>query len=244
MDLIRAEDHKISRATVYRTLQWMLEAGIARKVDFGEGHFRFEHSYRHPRHFHLICKQCNRLAEFLSSDIEGLIELNKPRGPGEVVFEKERDEGLMHEPRFQAEALSEACGVPTLRLDHAARVGQPNRPASLASSTRSAWAVIRVSHQWMSASCAARRSATCLRSWSVMACPYPPADAVQPPYWLPDARETLAHDVPQAAPRDAPHLREFLDGPEGARPSPDDLLRPGRADVDDPLGGPNPGWGW
>ena len=74
VDLIRAEDHKISRASVYRTLQWMVEAGIARKVDFGEGHFRFEHSYRHPRHFHLLCKQCHRSAEFLSSDIEGLIE--------------------------------------------------------------------------------------------------------------------------------------------------------------------------
>src|SRR6185503_11823716 len=73
-DLIRREDQKISRATVYRTLQWMEEAGIARKVDFGEGRFRFEHSYRHPRHFHLICKTCNRSFEFLSSDIEALVE--------------------------------------------------------------------------------------------------------------------------------------------------------------------------
>ncbi|MDO8834313.1 MAG: transcriptional repressor [Vicinamibacterales bacterium] len=74
VDLIRREDHRISRATVYRTLQWMVDAGIARKVDFGEGRFRFEHSYRHPRHFHLICKTCNRSLEFLSSDIELLIE--------------------------------------------------------------------------------------------------------------------------------------------------------------------------
>ncbi len=74
VDIIRREDHRISRATVYRTLQWMVEAGIARKVDFGEGRFRFEHSYRHPRHFHLICKTCNQSAEFLSSDIEALIE--------------------------------------------------------------------------------------------------------------------------------------------------------------------------
>jgi Fur family ferric uptake transcriptional regulator len=74
VDLIRREDHRISRATVYRTLQWMVDAGIARKVDFGEGRFRFEHSYRQPRHFHLICKTCNRSFEFLSSDIEGLIE--------------------------------------------------------------------------------------------------------------------------------------------------------------------------
>jgi Fur family ferric uptake transcriptional regulator len=74
VDLIRREDQRISRATVYRTLQWMVDAGIARKVDFGEGRFRFEHSYRHPRHFHLICKTCNRSSEFLSSDIEGLME--------------------------------------------------------------------------------------------------------------------------------------------------------------------------
>jgi Fur family ferric uptake transcriptional regulator len=74
VDLIRREDQRISRATVYRTLQWMVDAGIARKVDFGEGRFRFEHSYRQPRHFHLICKTCHRSFEFLSSDIEGLIE--------------------------------------------------------------------------------------------------------------------------------------------------------------------------
>ncbi len=73
-DLIRREDQRISRATVYRTLQWMVDAGIARKVDFGEGRYRFEHSYRHPRHFHLICKTCSRSFEFLSSDIEALLE--------------------------------------------------------------------------------------------------------------------------------------------------------------------------
>ena len=74
VDVIRKEDQRISRATVYRTLQWMVDAGIARKVDFGEGRFRFEHSYRQPRHFHLICKGCSRSFEFLSSDIEGLVE--------------------------------------------------------------------------------------------------------------------------------------------------------------------------
>jgi Fur family ferric uptake transcriptional regulator len=74
VDIIRREDQRISRATIYRTLQWMVDAGIARKVDFGEGRFRFEHSYRHPRHFHLICKSCNQSSEFLSSDIESLIE--------------------------------------------------------------------------------------------------------------------------------------------------------------------------
>jgi Fur family ferric uptake transcriptional regulator len=73
-DLVRLQAPGIGRATVYRTLQWMVEAGIARKVDFGEGRSRYEPSYGHPRHFHLICSDCHRSSEFLSSDIETLVE--------------------------------------------------------------------------------------------------------------------------------------------------------------------------
>jgi Fur family transcriptional regulator, ferric uptake regulator len=73
-DLVRKEDPGIGRATVYRTLQWMVGAGIARKVDFGEGRSRFEPAYRHPRHFHFVCNVCHRSSEFLSSDIESLVE--------------------------------------------------------------------------------------------------------------------------------------------------------------------------
>ena len=74
VDRVRGADARISRATIYRTLQWMVEAGIARRVDFGGGRFRFEHAYRHPRHFHFICRTCNQSFEFLSSDIESLVE--------------------------------------------------------------------------------------------------------------------------------------------------------------------------
>jgi Fur family ferric uptake transcriptional regulator len=73
-DRIRRESTGIGRATVYRTLQWMVGAGIARKVDFGEGRSRFEPAYRHPRHFHLICNTCHSSSEFLSSDVESLME--------------------------------------------------------------------------------------------------------------------------------------------------------------------------
>ena len=73
-ELVRKDHPGIGRATVYRTLQWTVEAGIARKVDFGEGRSRFEPTYRHPRHFHLICTTCHRSSEFLSSDVESLME--------------------------------------------------------------------------------------------------------------------------------------------------------------------------
>ena len=74
VEVLRRSDPGIGRATVYRTLQWMVGAGIARKVDFGEGRSRFEPSYGHPRHFHLICTTCHRSSEFLSSDVESLME--------------------------------------------------------------------------------------------------------------------------------------------------------------------------
>src|SRR5579864_3259856 len=74
VDLVHRERPGIGRATVYRTLQWMVRAGAARKVDFGEGRSRFEPADRHPRHFHLICSRCHRSSEFLSSDIEGFVE--------------------------------------------------------------------------------------------------------------------------------------------------------------------------
>ena len=73
-DHVRREAAGIGRATVYRTLQWMVGAGIARKVDFGDGRSRFEPSFRHPRHFHLVCTTCHRSSEFLSSDVEALME--------------------------------------------------------------------------------------------------------------------------------------------------------------------------
>jgi Fur family ferric uptake transcriptional regulator len=90
VDLLRKEDARISRATVYRTLLWMVDAGIARRVDFGNGHFKFETTYRHPRHFHLICRSCHQSFEFLSSDVETLLEeVAAARGfePGQTVVQ-------------------------------------------------------------------------------------------------------------------------------------------------------------
>jgi len=72
--LVRTTHPGIGRATVYRTLQWMVDQGLARKVDFGEGRSRFEPTFHHPRHFHLICEQCHRSSEFLSADVETLME--------------------------------------------------------------------------------------------------------------------------------------------------------------------------
>ena len=73
-EAVRRHHPRIGRATVYRTLQRMVDAGLAHKVDFGEGRSRYEASPGRPRHFHLICESCRSSSEFLSSDVESLLE--------------------------------------------------------------------------------------------------------------------------------------------------------------------------
>ena len=61
----------ISRATVYRTLNEFVDAGLLRKFEL-DGRAVFEHDYGYPQHDHLYCKQCQKLIEFQN---EELIEL-------------------------------------------------------------------------------------------------------------------------------------------------------------------------
>ena len=88
-DVVRREEPGIGRATVYRTLQWMVDADIARKVDFGEGRSRFEPAYRHPRHFHLICTTdwavVNLRAAAISSISDSTSELRNSEELWQVV---------------------------------------------------------------------------------------------------------------------------------------------------------------
>jgi len=66
----RNENERISRATVYRTLDILVDYGFVRKVDFGEGRFRYEYIAEQGHHDHLICEQCGEIMEFLDEDLE------------------------------------------------------------------------------------------------------------------------------------------------------------------------------
>lgn len=55
---------KVSRATIYRSLIEMLEAGILRKTAFGEKHQHFEHIYDEKPHHHARCLRCHSIFEF------------------------------------------------------------------------------------------------------------------------------------------------------------------------------------
>jgi Fur family ferric uptake transcriptional regulator len=67
------EGRKVSRPTVYRTLNELVEAGLLRRMNLG-GRAVYEHDYGYPQHDHLHCTICDQLIEFQSDELERLRE--------------------------------------------------------------------------------------------------------------------------------------------------------------------------
>ncbi len=70
--LFRQKKIPVSRATIYRTLDLLVECRLVKKISFGEAHFRYEHIFGHEHHDHLICNQCGQIIEFYNKDLEEL----------------------------------------------------------------------------------------------------------------------------------------------------------------------------
>ena len=69
---LRANHKKISRATIYRTLDLLADSGIVGKVRISEAGYRYERLRAGDHHDHLICKECGRVVEFYEQRIEEL----------------------------------------------------------------------------------------------------------------------------------------------------------------------------
>ncbi|HKB04386.1 MAG TPA: transcriptional repressor [Gemmataceae bacterium] len=63
----------VSRATVYRTLSKLVDAGMLRKLEIGTKTY-YEHDYGYPQHEHLVCGTCGNMIEFQHPAIEAAIE--------------------------------------------------------------------------------------------------------------------------------------------------------------------------
>ena len=87
----RNNKHNVSRATIYRSLQDLLEAGIIRSTAFGDKHQHFEHIYDEKPHHHAKCVRCGCFIEF--SDL-GEDKMYRP------VLEKQGFKILGHEMHF------------------------------------------------------------------------------------------------------------------------------------------------
>ena len=70
----RRKGRTVSRATLYRTLARLVEAGLVHKIEMAEGQAQYEVIFGRHHHDHMICLECGRIVEFESRDIERLQE--------------------------------------------------------------------------------------------------------------------------------------------------------------------------
>lgn len=67
---VSARGRAVGTATVYRTIDTLLESGLLVERDFGEGFRRFEPARDVPNHEHLVCTQCGKVEEFRDERLE------------------------------------------------------------------------------------------------------------------------------------------------------------------------------
>lgn len=68
---------RVSRATVYNTLELLLESGLVKRHQFGKNLAMYEQSFGFRQHDHLICLNCNDVFEFCDPRIQ---QINQTMG--------------------------------------------------------------------------------------------------------------------------------------------------------------------
>lgn len=66
---LRKKHKRVSRATVYRTMDLLLKHRLVSRLNTEDGRWRYEHWLDCFRHDHLICIRCGRIAEFTDEEI-------------------------------------------------------------------------------------------------------------------------------------------------------------------------------
>lgn len=65
---------RVSRATVYNTLDLLVECGLVRRYAFGEGRMIYERSLGRRQHDHLLCADCGYIQEFCDPQLGLVVE--------------------------------------------------------------------------------------------------------------------------------------------------------------------------
>ena len=72
-DSMKEAGLSVSRATMYRTLNKLVDADMLRRVQLGS-RVVYEHDYGYPQHEHLHCQECGQVIEFQSAELERLLQ--------------------------------------------------------------------------------------------------------------------------------------------------------------------------
>ena len=67
---MKNKNYRVSRATLYNTIEILLECELIRKHQFGKSQAQYEKSYSNRQHDHLICTKCDAVIEFCDPRIQ------------------------------------------------------------------------------------------------------------------------------------------------------------------------------
>ena len=69
---MKNKNYRVSRATLYNTVEILLDCNLIRKHQFGKAQAQYEKSYSNRQHDHLVCIKCDKVIEFCDPRIQGI----------------------------------------------------------------------------------------------------------------------------------------------------------------------------
>lgn len=69
---MKNKNYRVSRATVYNSLDLLVECDLVSKHQFGRNLAQYEKSYGFKQHDHLICTECHKVVEFCDPRIHNI----------------------------------------------------------------------------------------------------------------------------------------------------------------------------
>ena len=67
---MKTQNYRVSRATVYNTLELLINSDLITKHQFGKNLAQYEKSYGFKQHDHIICISCGKVLEFCDPRIQ------------------------------------------------------------------------------------------------------------------------------------------------------------------------------
>ncbi len=69
---MKNKNYRVSRATVYNTLDILVDCDLVIKHQFGKNLAQYEKAYGYKQHDHLICTECHNVVEFCDPRIQNI----------------------------------------------------------------------------------------------------------------------------------------------------------------------------
>ncbi len=67
---MKNQNYRVSRATVYNTLELLVNCDLVKKHQFGKNLTQYEKSHGFKQHDHLICTDCGKVVEFCDPRVQ------------------------------------------------------------------------------------------------------------------------------------------------------------------------------